>query len=265
MEQYSPSVAPLLGLQESELKVFSALLQLGKSDVSRLADRAELPRTTVYSILDRLGSFGLVAREKKTHGSKFIPSSPDALVALAEEKLERARQGVEVSKKIAELLRTRLGRDSLAKAKVQFFEGEKALRAMLYDQVPSWRSSFIKMGSAWFGFQDDSIIKTYGDWVEDYWTRFKNAPDEKKDIVKLFSNSTQIERTFDKKVRPIAGARRNLKPLPSGMTFTATIWVMGEYVTTLKTRESPHEAIVTWDPILSENLSVIFEYLWNVT
>ncbi|MBL7663095.1 hypothetical protein JNK13_10135 [bacterium] len=259
------SIAEGLGLQETDVRVYSSLLELGRGDAARIAKHAQLPRTTVYSVIKRLSELGLVGSEKRAHGQRFIPASSESIVRLAEEKLEKAKHGLAIAREVAEALKTASGRDALSQSKIQIYEGERAVRAALYDQIDMWRNALISTRKVWTGFQDDSYLVSYGEWVVDYWKRYKNAPNAQYDRVKLFSNATKADKDIASRTKEYAGDKRQLRPLPSGISFSSTIWVVGYYVITLHTRTSPHAMTVIRDEVLAENLGSVFEYLWNLT
>jgi hypothetical protein len=117
----------------------------------------------------------------------------------------------------------------------------------------------------WLGFQDDSFLQSYGGWVLDYWAKFHRAPDAKRERLCLFSNATAVENIVAKDVEATAAGRRHLRPLPAGITFSSSIWVVGDYIVTLQTRTPPHLCMVFRDPGLSENLANVFLFLWGLT
>lgn len=80
--KYSPDLIKGLGafgLDDKEVKVYLAGLELGSSTVLELSRRTELPRTTLYPILERLVRQGVfrLGKEKKT--TVYIVEPPDEL------------------------------------------------------------------------------------------------------------------------------------------------------------------------------------------
>ncbi|HBU07583.1 MAG TPA: hypothetical protein DEB09_05920 [Candidatus Magasanikbacteria bacterium] len=76
-----------LGLQENEAKIYLALLELGKGNVTEISRRAGLNRTTGYDILERLGLHGMVNRARV--GSKkiiYVAEPPSHLRQYLEDK-----------------------------------------------------------------------------------------------------------------------------------------------------------------------------------
>lgn len=64
-----------LGLNDREVRVFTALATFGRMNMTKTASRSGLPRTTVDAIVRRLVSQGLVSKEKvRGHYEYFINS-----------------------------------------------------------------------------------------------------------------------------------------------------------------------------------------------
>ncbi|MBI2990045.1 MAG: hypothetical protein HYY51_02535 [Candidatus Magasanikbacteria bacterium] len=82
-----------IGLEESEAKLYLALLDLGESTVSHVTARAGVTRTLGYHILRKLESLGLVKRLRSESGGlidsgkqMYRSLHPQNLLALAEKK-----------------------------------------------------------------------------------------------------------------------------------------------------------------------------------
>lgn len=85
-----------LGLQENEVKVYLALLELGQGTVTQISRRAGLNRTTGYDVLERLGINGLVNRARA--GKKkmvYVAESPSRLKQYLEDKRRLYERRVE--------------------------------------------------------------------------------------------------------------------------------------------------------------------------
>jgi len=76
-----------LGLEESEIKVYLALLELGPSTVAEVTRKAGITRTLGYHVLDKLGWLGLVD-QTSSKGKKIIYSAehPQRLVQYVKNK-----------------------------------------------------------------------------------------------------------------------------------------------------------------------------------
>ena len=76
-----------LGLEDSELKVYLALLELGPSTVSEITKKAKITRTLGYHVLEKLGWYGLVD-QVSGKGTKIIYGAqhPQRLVQYVKNK-----------------------------------------------------------------------------------------------------------------------------------------------------------------------------------
>lgn len=255
----------LLSLSDYELRVFAAACELGSGSAALLAKRAKIPRPSVYPVLNSLVDKGLVSIEERKGANTFIPASPETLVVLAEEELEEAKESLAASKRVAEVLRSSRGRDALTSAKILIFEGKRAITQYLHEIDGELRRSLLERNKPWMGFQDAAFLRHYGDWVVEYWRKFKRAKDWQRDKLKLFSAEDPSTKRVAKETEPFAGERRQLKPLPTQFPFSSTLWIVGEYVVLLKTREEPHYALHIRDEVLADNLGAVFDFVWELS
>ena len=80
-----------IGLSEKEAKLYLLCLKIGETSANRIIELIHFPRGTVYNILEKLGSLGLVSSfivNKTTH---FIANDPEILVKNLEEKRHKAK------------------------------------------------------------------------------------------------------------------------------------------------------------------------------
>jgi sugar-specific transcriptional regulator TrmB len=65
-----------LGLNEREVRVFTALATFGRMNMTKIASRSNLPRTTVDAIMRRLVTQGLASKEKvRGHYEYFVDTN----------------------------------------------------------------------------------------------------------------------------------------------------------------------------------------------
>ena len=74
------------GLSEKESLVYLSCLKLGPSTANRITSNVNLPRTTVYEILERLKFLGLISTIISDHKTNFIACDPKKLLDLLEGK-----------------------------------------------------------------------------------------------------------------------------------------------------------------------------------
>lgn len=95
-----------LGLEESEAKVYLALLELGPSTVSEITKKAKITRTLGYHVLEKLGWSGLVNRASgKKNKLEYVAEHPRNLVQFVKDKKNSWEKRVEqIQKDLPKLL-----------------------------------------------------------------------------------------------------------------------------------------------------------------
>jgi hypothetical protein len=112
-----------LGLSEKESKVYIALLELGKANVTRIAQLSKLKRPTVYLLLEELRKKQLVLKVPHAKNAIFIAQDPDAFF---QESFNRAKEAHSTLSQLKALHR----KDS--KVSSMYFEGEEGVREALF-------------------------------------------------------------------------------------------------------------------------------------
>ena len=121
-----------IGLNEKEISVYFELLKLGSGPVRKIAELAQINRTTVHDILNKLIEYGLVSFVDKQKHRYFTAESPEHLLNRVEVKkneLEQARR--DITAVLPEL--KSLYEKSESRPKAKYFEGETGLRGILQD------------------------------------------------------------------------------------------------------------------------------------
>lgn len=116
-----------LGLNQKEVKVYLALLELSEALPSVIAKMAAIKRPTTYLILDQLKSKGLVSRVKKGAYFYFQPITPHFLVE------DQYRKLTNIEEALPELLS--LHDKYAVRPYVSIFEGENGLISIMQDTL----------------------------------------------------------------------------------------------------------------------------------
>ena len=95
-------LAPLesIGLTKGEIKVYGALLELGESTKTPIANESKVSHGKVYDILERLLTKGLVSVIKKEGIKNFKASNPKKL----KEYIQRKKENILTQEKTVENL-----------------------------------------------------------------------------------------------------------------------------------------------------------------
>ncbi len=116
-----------LGFTKNEIDVYLASLELGLSSAQDIAKKANIKRTTAYSVLDSLVQRGFIGKTKENGKTRFLVEPPDKLLFMVsniESQLKNMLpelQAIYNSKK--------------NKPKVFFYEGKGAIQTVYEDTL----------------------------------------------------------------------------------------------------------------------------------
>jgi sugar-specific transcriptional regulator TrmB len=137
-----------LNLDENQIKIYLACLNLGSSKVHDISKKSNMIRTTIYGILKSLMERGLVSTTKKDNVTFYQASSPKHLLSLLDEKREK------INKIIPEL--EKLQAQIPKKHYYETFEGKEGLKTIINDllQKPNETIFIIGFVKKWIEFSE---------------------------------------------------------------------------------------------------------------
>ncbi len=246
-----------IGLSTKEARVYLQLAESGKTSASNLSKLCRLKRPTTYSILESLALKQLVTQLRDTDQTYFQATEASAILKMLEleenvyiEKMQiKKALATELIKEVEPFFKS----TNYSIPKLQFFEGANEIHKMLYEECFNWQKSVAHYDKTWWGYQDHGFVEQYMDWLNYYWAL--RIPGEK---IKLFSNKSEIENKLQGKI-----VDRTIKIVPDKSQFSSTIWILGEYVVTIMTRQKPHYAFVLKDAVFASNQRQMFQLLWS--
>ena len=115
------------GLTDKEAKVYLSALEIGQSNIARLAQKSKVKRSTVYLAVESLKEKGLLSVIKKKNKTYFYAEDPRKL----EKDLENKKEAL--NKAMPEILALANFLDK--KPKVKYFEGKSALQEVFKDML----------------------------------------------------------------------------------------------------------------------------------
>ncbi|MDP1884471.1 MAG: helix-turn-helix domain-containing protein [Candidatus Moranbacteria bacterium] len=242
-----------LGLNDKEIKVYLALFKSGKVKPSVLAKITQLNRATLYSVAGSLLSKGIIAEDISSKSLHYAPLPPGTL----EKILERMRREIK-DKEV--LIKKAIGELNLITAeklypvpKIIFIE-EDGLEKFLFDNLVKWSKAVVGSGGIWWGFQDHSFVENYEKWIDASW----ETSYAKNFYGQIFTNESEIEKKQNKKYFK----RKRSVRFMDGLNFTTSIWVAGDYLIMINTRQHPFYLVEIYDAALAGNMREMFKRLW---
>jgi sugar-specific transcriptional regulator TrmB len=244
-----------LGLKDKEILVYLEVMKLGRSTPARIARLTSLNRATVYSVLAILVEKGIVAEDVGGAIRFFYALPPSGLNTLIErEQALLAEKEKLVAEAIQQLSDMPLNTE-YSLPHIRFFD-ENTLKHQLHESVERWEASMQKTDPTltWWGFQDHTFAEHFKEWIMWYWSRVPEGVH-----VKLLTNASKVEKDIGEN----GFERRQIKTLTEETQFTATTWVIGEYLVMLYTHARPFYAIEIHNPVLAHNHRELFKTFWG--
>jgi sugar-specific transcriptional regulator TrmB len=244
-----------LGFSEKEILVYLAILENGKISPSRIASITKIKRPTVYAVGKELLKKGVVTEDVSGHGGYFVALPPEHLGSAIKNEERMILEKKKIIKEALVELENIPRSKSYSVPKMRFID-EYNVQDFLYKQTPVWEESMsLTHHSTWWGFQDHTFVenKDYREWIEWYWNR---AP--KQYNLKLISNDSEIE----KKMQTKKIEQRSIRFWKKDFRFTATTWILGEYVVFIMSKQRPHYLVEIHDAVYAENMRQIFKNIW---
>ncbi|MEJ0021608.1 MAG: helix-turn-helix domain-containing protein [Candidatus Doudnabacteria bacterium] len=241
-----------IGLNDKEIQVYLTVLQQGKISPTALSKVVGLNRTTVYSVAKELVAKGLISEDLGSPTISLIAKPLEELETMVAKEEREVRGKKELAKRAIHELQSVVKTQTFALPKIVFIP-EAELEAFLYKRLPSWNQSINKYDGFFWGFQDHTFVENYEKWIDWSW---ETAKPEIKGL-HLISNNAE-EQIKKKKF-----AKRQIKFWDQSKNFTATNWVMGDYVVMIVTNQKPHYLVEIHDAVLAHNMREVFKGIWN--
>lgn len=243
----------LLGLKDKEVEVYLALMRLGKATPAQIAQITEINRATVYSVAKILLKKGLIQEDLAGSSRQLVALPPKELDILIDKERRRLKRKEELVEQAINELNDLPLNTQYAVPQIRFLEENNI---DLETEAGKWDESILKVDSTktWWGFQDISFVGHYDEWINWYWSRAN--PDIQ---LKLLTNDGKVETEMKKRNLE----RREIKFVSKKTTFTATTWVLGDYLVMLYTKDRPFYMIEIYNPTLAHNYRELFKTIWD--
>ncbi|NTV44334.1 MAG: hypothetical protein HGA67_01385 [Candidatus Yonathbacteria bacterium] len=231
-----------LGFSENEARVYLAALELGETSVQRIAKKARLKRTTIYSIIDILKERGLIKTTKNRKKVLYIAEDPRKL-----------KESVSETVRIAEdLLPSLLAITNVIdqKPRVLYFEGIEGMKE-IYKETLSYHDSQI------YGWLSSGAFDVAEPWFDDF---YRQKRIEKKIYTKVIIPDTEKTRAYHE--HDAQDFHRTKIDMSGGLSIASDILLFG----------NRHVAILSWEEMsgiiiestkIYSTLSSIFSVHWN--
>tara|TARA_Y100000310_G_C20702503_1_gene831224 strand:+ start:7927 stop:8697 length:771 start_codon:yes stop_codon:yes gene_type:complete len=244
-------IAPLkeAGLTDGEIKVYTALLELGSSTTGPIIEKSGIAKSIIYQILDKLMQKGLVSFIIKQKTKYFQAAQPNKILEYIEERESKLSKN---KKKVEDLLpQLLLLKQSSPESEVQIYAGMKGIQTV-------HEHTYLKLKSGeeymYLGIYPDQEEKFHLYWQRDHKRREKSGI-----ICRLFFNQGTSEK--------ILKNRNNYKGcearfMPTDIKTPSEILVYKD-TTAIIIQQKPTLAIEIINQDVADSFKAYFEEFWK--
>ena len=238
----------LLGLEPRDIKVYEALYSLENGSLRAIAESTKFNRGTVYEIIKKLTSMGLVTFKQVGRRRYFQAADPGEFAALLREKSDQLRQAEKGAQEYVKALRSQASWVQDVHF-ASFYEGFEGVAAILRDVLNVVRGLEVKQ------YRTISTPKV----SEFLYTNFPN-----------FNRQRRQENIFVKVIalcpptEPVEVAeRRQLPPTRDGVQKSYTL-IYGDKTALISLSDSNMPFGVVLDDVnITDLQKLIFDQLWE--
>ncbi|MFH0739698.1 MAG: helix-turn-helix domain-containing protein [bacterium] len=253
MPQLIEKLLKKFGLNEKEIKVYLACLEIGTAFAGHIAKKTGLNRSTCYVILEQLIKKGLVSKSGNEKKFQFAAEKPERLLSLIKER--QAQDAIlekDLNKFLPEL-QSSFSSKNKDFPKIKFFEGAEGIKAVLQDSVESTApgNSFYH-----YGPNLEADMETIG---RDFVGRIIEQRVKKGVFSKALVGKnpwTISKKEVDKK------EKREIVFLPPEIKAPAKFYIYANKVAIFSLDEEPVGVLIENENI-SKTMEIFFQALWE--
>lgn len=228
------------GLNDKEIKVYLASLELGTASVLNISKKARLKRPTTYIVLESLLEKGLVSEVPRKNKTLFIAENPELLTKKLKEREQALAQSLPFLKSIYNI--------SEKKPEVRFYEGRKGVETV-YNEIMSSKEEIV-----WFG-SIDYLNKYFPGQTENFIRITKERGIKSREII----TDTKADHDYAKRV---ITDKNLVRILPKDLNFYMDCALFENKVSLISLKKDFFAVIIESEPIY-KSLKSLFELAWS--
>jgi len=227
-----------LGLSNGEVKVYSAVLNIGSSTINNIHEKTGMERRAIYDIINKLIEKGLLSYTIEKGKRTYQCSPPNRL----KEEIKNKKAELERFEKLIPNIEG-VYNSKKQKINVEIFRGKEGIKSLFEDMLS--RKDLYIIGGGWYVAKEMPL----------FWANYDKRRIEKK--VKVHNLVA-----YDAPPAPTKDFI-SIKKLPKEFTKNPTvIWVYGNKVVNVVWGQE-FFAFMMESKDIAENHKQYFDYLWN--
>lgn len=231
------------GFTQKEANVYVAMLQLGHANVGDIAKIAKIKRPTAYIILDELMRKGFVDLLPKDNKTYYIAKSPEILLKILSRKEKLAESF------IPQLMA--VFNDTKEKPRVQYYEGEDAVKKAFDDSIKDGKKVF-----AFFGAEDIPNI-----WENKYVNEYQINRVKHKIPARVIVSSGPRALEYKRTGRLVMRETKiiDAKKFP----FKAEVLIYGNKIAVISYDKAYGFSLIIQNDQFSATMKSVFDFMWE--
>jgi sugar-specific transcriptional regulator TrmB len=242
-----------LDLSEGQIKVYSAVLELGIGSLNSIQEKTGIERRNIYDILNKLIERGLISYTLEKGKRTYQSTNPSKI----EEEVKRKMAALKELEKQLPSLHSSFN-STKPDTRAEVFRGNESIKSLLKD-VLDYTESFWIGGN---GFEQyKAVPENLQIWFE-HWMRERA---EKKHIMHdLVSHGSYLKGLEPNKKSKHKKEHYEYKELPEGMYTPMVIVIFGNKVAQIIWGEQSFAFVLESDKIKKSYMKY-FDYFWKNT
>lgn len=237
-----------LGLNNKETQTFLRLLELGAQPVSVIAKHVNIPRTTMYLVLDGLKKANLI-EEFERAGTMYVKCIPvKNIIDVLHAKESSIHQTVKIFEEKLPELEVLENKLSITPS-VKFFEGKEAVMKM-YESVLNEKKIYT--------FFNPDLVKRL---MPEYYLKVPEAivsnHIQARELLMNCNTAHEYKKSFKSK-------NHQIKILPKNVQFASDTIICPDKIYMISYGEKTLSATEIYNQSLAETQIVLFKQLWEV-
>ncbi len=237
-----------LGFSHEEIEVYLTTLKLGTATVLQIAQTVDIPRTTVYLLIDSLVEKGLLIQETQEKKKFLVPESPQKLLQLAQQQKETLIKTISTLQSHLPQLQA-VYNLKVDKPKLKYYEGIKEVQG-IYEEALNFEKLYMHCMSK-------QSVDVMEEFVEKYFEKIVKQMIHTQEIV----SDSEEDKAYQKKY---STTRNEIICIPKKYSTNTDYIMYGDSVAFITYKNGEPMAVVIEDKEITHFEKIRFMMIWDL-
>lgn len=243
------------GLKKEHSDIYLVLLDSGIMPTGNLAKRLNVPRSTLYGLLENLAQHGLVSQSEKNKVKMWQAVAPETIKTIINEKINTLENTRTDFESVLKSLKSSQKIDFVS-PKFHYFEGIEELKVMLKDVL---LYNDLETELCW---PVKDVMKVVGEEFLHELNKKRIRSNIYIKVIWPLDKSEDIKKNIF--LAPGKEVKREVRTAPAGVEFSMGYWAYGNKVMFMSSKAENFGFIVE-SKELRQLLKTQFDILWNIS